>query len=127
MKKALISAAKFGRKILVEENIDGHEVECAVLGNLNPKASTVGEIIPEVEFYDFDAKYKSGTTKLQIPAQIPDDVFEKIREYAIKAFTALDGAGLSRVDFFVRYKDNSIILNEINTMPGFTSITPPMS
>ena len=123
LKKALISAAKFGRKILVEENIDGHEVECAVLGNLNPKASTVGEIIPEVEFYDFDAKYKSGTTKLQIPAQIPDDVFEKIREYAIKAFTALDGAGLSRVDFFVRYKDNSIILNEINTMPGFTSIS----
>ncbi len=123
LKSALINAAKFGRKILVEENIDGHEVECAVLGNFNPNASTVGEIIPEVEFYDFDAKYKSGTTKLQIPAEIPNDTLEKIREYAIRAFTALDGAGLSRVDFFVKYKDNSIVLNEINTMPGFTSIS----
>lgn len=123
LKSALLYASKFGRKILVEENIDGHEVECAVLGNFSPKASTVGEIIPEVEFYDFDAKYKSGTTKLQIPAEIPGDVLEKIREYAIKAFTALDGAGLSRVDFFVKYNDNSIVLNEINTMPGFTSIS----
>jgi len=120
---ALENAIKFGRKILVEENIDGHEVECAVLGNKKPNASTVGEIIPEVEFYDFDAKYKSGATKLQIPADIPNELIEKIREYAIKAFVALDGDGLSRVDFFVKYKDNSIVLNEINTMPGFTSIS----
>ena len=120
---ALENAAKFGRKILIEENIDGHEVECAILGNQSPEASTVGEIIPEVEFYDFDAKYKSGTTKLQIPADLPDDIIQKIREYAKKAFCALDGAGLSRVDFFVRYKDNSIVLNEVNTMPGFTSIS----
>lgn len=120
---ALLNAKKFGRKILVEENIDGHEVECAVLGNQNPQASTVGEIIPEVEFYDFDAKYKTGTTKLQIPADISNELIEKIREYAIKAFVALDGSGLSRVDFFVKYKDNSVVLNEINTMPGFTSIS----
>lgn len=121
--KALENAALFGRKILVEENIDGHEVECSVLGNTDPMAASVGEIIPEVEFYDFDAKYKSGTTKLQIPAKLPEDVYEKIREYAIRAFKALDGSGLSRVDFFVRYSDNSIVLNEINTMPGFTSIS----
>ena len=121
--KALENAAKFCRKILVEENIDGHEVECAVLGNFEPKASTVGEIIPEVEFYDFDAKYKSNTTKLQIPADLPSEIIEQIRDYAIKAFKAFDGAGLSRVDFFVRYSDNSVVLNEINTMPGFTSIS----
>lgn len=120
---ALQNAAMFGRKILIEENIDGHEVECAVLGNKNPQASTVGEIIPEVEFYDFDAKYKSGATKLQIPADIPNEQTEQIREYAKRAFEALDGSGLSRVDFFVRYKDNSVVLNEINTMPGFTSIS----
>ncbi|MDY3927789.1 MAG: D-alanine--D-alanine ligase family protein [Clostridia bacterium] len=120
---ALKNAAKFGRKILIEENIDGHEVECSVLGNIYPEAATVGEIIPEVEFYDFDAKYKTGTTKLQIPAKLPSGIIDKIREYAVTAFKALDGTGLSRVDFFVRYKDNSIVLNEINTMPGFTSIS----
>lgn len=116
-------AAKFGRKILVEENIDGHEVECAVLGNNEVNASVVGEILPEVEFYDFDAKYKSNTTKLQIPADLPKEISEKIREYAIIAFKAIDGMGLSRVDFFVRHSDNSIVLNEINTLPGFTSIS----
>ena len=94
-----------------------------MLGNFYPEASTVGEILPEVEFYDFDAKYKSNTTKLQIPAELPAEIIEKIREYAKRAFTALDGQGLSRVDFFVKYSDNSIILNEINTMPGFTSIS----
>lgn len=120
---ALNNAAKFCRKILIEENIDGHEVECAVLGNNDPKAAAVGEIIPEVEFYDFDAKYVSGATKLQIPAELPPEVYEEIREYAVKAFKALDGAGLARVDFFVKFSDNSIILNEINTMPGFTSIS----
>ena len=98
-------------------------MECAVLGNNDPKAAAVGEIIPEVEFYDFDAKYVSGATKLQIPAELPPEVYEKIREYAVKAFKALDGAGLARVDFFVKFSDNSIILNEINTMPGFTSIS----
>lgn len=120
---SIINASKFGRKILVEEYIEGHEVECSVLGNENPTASTVGEIIPEVEFYDFDAKYKTGSTKLQIPAKLGSDLIEKIRDYAVKAFVALDGQGLSRVDFFVRYKDNSIVLNEINTLPGFTSIS----
>ncbi len=120
---ALKEAAKFDRKILVEENIEGREVECAVLGNADPKAAAVGEIVPAVEFYDFDAKYVDNSTVLKIPAELPEDVYEKIRAYAIKAFKALDGMGLSRVDFFVRNSDNAIILNEINTMPGFTNIS----
>ena len=123
LKDALEYAARFDRKILVEENIDGHEVECAVLGNDDVKAATVGEIIPMVEFYDFDAKYNDASTKLQIPADIPKETIEQIREYAIRAFKALDGDGLSRVDFFVKHSDGSVVLNEINTLPGFTSIS----
>lgn len=120
---ALDNAFLYDRKVLIEENIDGHEVECAILGNENPEASTVGEIIPEVEFYDFDAKYVANTTRLAIPAEISDEKIEEIREYAKKAFLALDGSGLSRVDFFVKHSDNSVILNEINTLPGFTNIS----
>ena len=121
--ESLTLAAKFVRKIWVEEFGDGHEVECAVLGNENPKATVVGEILPTVEFYDFDAKYNDNSTKLQIPADLPTEVSDKIREYAVKAFCAIDGQGLSRVDFFVKYKDNQVVLNEINTMPGFTNIS----
>ena len=76
-----------------------------------------------VEFYDFDAKYNDASTKLQIPADIPKETIEQIREYAIRAFKALDGDGLSRVDFFVKHSDGSVVLNEINTLPGFTSIS----
>lgn len=120
---ALDNALGFGSKVLVEENIDGREVECAVLGNTDIKAGEVGEIIPTVEFYDFDAKYKDGSTKLSIPAQLSENVREEIRDYAVKAFKALGGQGLSRVDFFVRNSDGRVILNEINTLPGFTSIS----
>lgn len=120
---ALKTAANFDRKILVEEFVDGHEVECAVLGNSNPKAAEVGEIVPTVEFYDFDAKYNDNSTQLHIPAEISEELKNQVREYAVKAFKALDGMGLSRVDFFVRYKDNKVVLNEINTMPGFTNIS----
>lgn len=120
---ALAEAAKFDRKILVEEFIDGHEVECAVLGNFDAKAAEVGEIVPTVEFYDFDAKYNDNSTKLHIPADLPEEIKEQIRTYAVKAFKALDGMGLSRVDFFVGRSDHKIILNEINTMPGFTNIS----
>ncbi|MCI8404609.1 MAG: D-alanine--D-alanine ligase [Clostridia bacterium] len=123
LKLALENAAKFDRKILVEEHIDGHEVECAVLGNENPKAATVGEIMPTVEFYDFDAKYNDNSTKLKIPADLPQKTIDTIRKYAVTAFKALDGSGLSRVDFFVKHSDGSVILNEINTLPGFTSIS----
>ncbi len=120
---ALTEAAKFDRKILVEEYIDGHEVECAVLGNFSPKAAEVGEILPTVEFYDFDAKYNDNSTVLQIPAKIPQETKEKVRELSVKAFKAIDGAGLSRVDFFVRYDNGEVVLNEINTIPGFTNIS----
>lgn len=123
LKNALCNAAEFDNTILIEENIDGHEVECAVLGNSEPLSSEVGEIIPEVEFYDYNAKYVDGTTLLKIPAQIPESSREKIREYAKAAFLAAGCRGLSRVDFFVKYSDGSIILNEINTLPGFTDIS----
>ncbi len=120
---ALENAEKYDRRILVEEHIDGHEVECAVLGNFDVKAAAVGEIKPTVEYYDFDAKYNDNSTELVIPADLPDDIIEKIREYSVRAFKALDGQGLSRVDFFVKHSDGSIILNEINTLPGFTNIS----
>ena len=122
---AIENAVKFDRKVLIEENIDGHEVETAVLGNGGEiRVGEVGEIKPAVEFYDFDAKYSADSeTALEITAAIPDETREKIREYAKTAFCALDGQGLSRVDFFVRYSDGSVVLNEINTMPGFTSIS----
>lgn len=120
---ALNNAAKYDRRILIEEHIDGHEVECAVLGNEYVRASVVGEIKPTVEYYDFDAKYNDNSTVLVIPAELPQQTTEKIREYAIRAFKALDGDGLSRVDFFVKHSDGSIVLNEINTLPGFTNIS----
>lgn len=120
---ALENAKKYDRRILVEEHIDGHEVECAVLGNSEPKAAAVGEIKPTVEYYDFDAKYNDSSTVLVIPAELPAETIEKIREYAITAFKSLDGQGLARVDFFVRHSDGSVILNEINTLPGFTNIS----
>ncbi len=120
---ALENAAKFDRRILIEEHIDGHEVECAVLGNKDPKAAVVGEIKPTVEYYDFDAKYNDSSTVLVIPAELPEETTEKIREYSVRAFKALDGQGLSRVDFFVKHSDGSVILNEINTLPGFTNIS----
>ncbi len=120
---ALDNAFKFGRKVLVEEFIDGHEVECSVLGNSDPQAGEVGEILPAVDFYDFDAKYNDNTTKLAIPATVDENTRQAVQAEAVKAFRALDGMGLSRVDFFVRYADNKIILNEVNTMPGFTNIS----
>ena len=123
LKAALENAFKFDTKVLVEENIDGHEVECAVLGNDDAKASTVGEILPTVEFYDFDAKYNDNSTALQIPAKLSEETIETIRGYAVKAFNSLDGQGLSRVDFFVKHSDGSVVLNEINTLPGFTNIS----
>lgn len=123
LKDAIENALKYGRKVLVEENIDGREVECSVLGNQNPQAAEVGEIVPTVEFYDFDAKYNDNTTTLHIPADIPSKIREEIRTLAVKAFQAMDGSGLSRVDFFIRNTDNKVILNEINTLPGFTNIS----
>lgn len=123
LKEHIKYAAKFDQKILIEQNINGREVECAVLGNNDVKASCVGEILPAEEFYTFDAKYKNAESRVVIPATLPEDVSEKIRSTAIKAFKAVDGKGLSRVDFFVENETGKIILNEINTLPGFTQIS----
>lgn len=116
-------AMQYDRTIIVEENIIGHEVECAVLGNNDVIASVVGEIKSADTFYSFDAKYNNSESKTVIPAEITEDCAEEIRESAVKIFKALDGCGLSRVDFFVEKDTNKIIFNEINTLPGFTSIS----
>lgn len=122
--EALNFAVRYDRRVLVEEFIDGKEIECAVLGNDEPVASTVGEVVPCNEFYDYEAKYQSGdSSTVIIPARLPDDTIRKIREYAVRAFKALDLAGLSRVDFFVHKDTGEIYINEVNTLPGFTSIS----
>ena len=121
--KALISAAKYDEKILVEEFIHGREIEVAVMGNENPVASICGEIDSGADFYDYEAKYITDTSRAYIPARIPEDVQEIVREYAVKVYSAIGCKGLSRVDFFVTYEDNRVVFNEINTLPGFTSIS----
>ena len=120
---ALQNAAKFDKKILIEEFINGHEVEVAVLGNDAPAASICGEIDSGTEFYDYDAKYISDCARLYIPARIDEQTAENVRDTAIRAYQALGCKGLSRVDFFVTYDKNEIVFNEINTIPGFTSIS----
>lgn len=117
-------AAKHDTKILVERNITGREIECAVLGCAgNVEASGVGEILTAAEFYDFDAKYNNEESKTVLSPQLPEGKTEEIRQAAKKIFTALDGYGLSRVDFFLEKDTNRVIFNEINTLPGFTSIS----
>lgn len=120
---AMENAFKYDKKVLVEELLKGHEVECAVLGNSgNVTASTVGEIVADEEFYTFDSKYSSTSkSQLHIPALISESAIENVRVQAVKAFEALSGRGLSRVDFFVDGED--VKINEINTLPGFTSIS----
>ena len=110
-------------KALVEEFIDGHEVECAVLGNHSPIASTVGEIAPAQEFYTFDAKYKDEASQLYIPAHITPQQIETVRQNALRVYAALGCRGLSRVDFFVTHADGEVVFNELNSIPGFTSIS----
>lgn len=123
LQKALTDAGRYDAKILVEEFIDGREVEVAVLGNASPVASVCGEIDSGTEFYDYDAKYITDTSVAYIPARIPEDVAEQVREAAVKVYSAIGCQGLSRVDFFVTYEGNKIVFNEINTLPGFTSIS----
>ena len=125
LKQAIIEAFKYDSKVLIEQGIKGREVECAVLGNskIGVEASRVGEILSAEDFYTFDAKYENQESKTVIPASITDEQQEIIRSLAKKAFKAIDGNGLSRVDFFVEDKTEKIYLNEINTMPGFTNIS----
>ena len=123
LKLAIENAGQFDKKILIEQAIEGKEVECAVLDGDEVIASTVGEIMSAEEFYSFDAKYNMPESKTVIPANIEKEQIEEIRKLAIKAFKAIDGKGLSRVDFFIEKGTNKIYINEINTMPGFTKIS----
>jgi len=122
LEDAVAEAFRYDRKVLVERYIEGREVEVAVLGNDEPEASPVGEITYDAEFYDYRAKYEDPRTVLHIPADIPENVAEQAREMAVAAYKSIDCAGLARVDFFYR-PDGSLVLNEVNTIPGFT----PMS
>ncbi len=121
--EAIKYASQFDTKIVIEENINAREIECAVIGNENVEASCVGEILPAEDFYSFDAKYNNSESRVVMPANIEPEISEEIRKIAVKAFKAVDGKGLSRVDFFVEKETKRIYLNEINTMPGFTTIS----
>lgn len=123
LKMAIENATQFDTKILIEQGIDAKEVECAILDGKEVIASTVGEIMSAEDFYSFDAKYNIPESKTVIPAEIIEPQIEEIRKLAIKAFKAIDGKGLARVDFFVEKETNKIYINEINTMPGFTKIS----
>lgn len=121
---AIEKAAREDGKIIVEQGIDGQEVEVAVLGTRpGAEASPVGEIGASAEFYDYDDKYINGTSQLYIPARLPEETAEKVRETAVKAYRLLGCTGLARVDFFVTRGEQKVVLNEINTLPGFTSIS----
>ncbi|OCT16051.1 D-alanine--D-alanine ligase A [Paenibacillus pectinilyticus] len=117
---AVAFAFQYDRKVIVEENIDAREIEVAVLGNDEPIASVVGEIVSSNEFYDYKAKYLDGKSAMVIPAEISQEISDEVRQLATRAFLAVDGSGLSRVDFFLGKTDQKIYINEINTMPGFT-------
>jgi len=122
--KGMEAAAAYDRKVIIEEGVEGiREIECSVLGNDDPVASVPGEIIPSNEFYDYDAKYVDGKSVAVIPAKLPKRIARSVRETAVAAFKILDCSGMARVDFFVRRKGLRIILNEVNTIPGFTSIS----
>ena len=123
LEKALLEASAYDEKVLVEEFIRGREIEVAVMGNDSPVASICGEIDSGAEFYDYDAKYITDTSVAYVPARIPEDVQERVREAAVKVYRAIGCRGLSRVDFFVTYEGNRVVFNEINTIPGFTSIS----
>jgi D-alanine-D-alanine ligase len=116
-------AASFDRKLLVERAVDARELEVSVLGNDEPQASVVGEIVPAHEFYDYDAKYLDEGSRLVIPAAIEGDVAENVRAMALRAFQAVDAAGMARVDFFMERKTGRMLVNELNTIPGFTRIS----
>lgn len=121
LEAALDSAASYDRRIIVEAGVVAREVECAVLGNDVPKASVVGEISFNSDFYDYETKYTVGQADLMIPADLPEAVSRQIREMAVEAFQAVDAAGISRVDFFYVEATGEILINEINTLPGFTA------
>ncbi|MBW4581066.1 MAG: D-alanine--D-alanine ligase [Tildeniella nuda ZEHNDER 1965/U140] len=121
LEAALDSAASYDRRLIVEAGVVAREVECAVLGNDAPQASIVGEITYQSDFYDYETKYTEGKADLIIPARLPESITAKIQTMATQAFTAIDAAGLARVDFFYIEATGDVFINEINTMPGFTA------
>jgi D-alanine-D-alanine ligase len=122
--QALAEAARYDRKILVEQGVPfAREIECSVLGNDEPRASIPGEVVPSNEFYDYAAKYINGRSELIIPAPLSPQMQSRVRELAVLAYKALDGAGLARVDFLLNGETGELYLNEINTLPGFTTIS----
>lgn len=123
LKKAVDKAFNEDSKIVLEEGVDGMEVECAVLGNEEPIASICGEIVPCNDFYDYEAKYINPSSELHIPARLPQEKIDEVRSAACNAYKAFGCSGLARVDFFVRHSDGKVMLNEPNTIPGFTSIS----
>jgi D-alanine-D-alanine ligase len=121
LEEALVEAASYDPKVIVEEAIDARELECGVLGNEQAEASVVGELVPSHEYYDYADKYVDGQPRWVIPAELPGDVADSVRALALRAFHAIDCSGLARVDFFLERGTGRLLLNEINTMPGFTS------
>jgi D-alanine-D-alanine ligase len=121
--RAIETAAEYDRRVLLEKAVEARELECAVLGYDAPEASIVGEVIPGHEFYDYDDKYFDDKARLEIPASIEPGQAERVRELSVRAFKAIDGAGMARVDFFLERGTGEIYLNEINTIPGFTRIS----
>ncbi len=123
LKHAIDVAAEYDHKVIIECYIDCRELECSVLGNDEPLASVVGEVIPSNEFYDYNAKYIDGKSQVIIPANIPQATAEHVRRWAVQAFLALDLSGLARVDFFMERETGKVFINEVNTLPGFTQIS----
>jgi len=119
---ALVEAARFDRKVVIEKGLDGREVECAILGNAGAQTSPVGEIRHRREFYDFEAKYLDSETQILAPADLPTRVVERVQALSLQAYRAMDCSGLSRVDFFL-LRDESLVLVEVNTIPGFTPVS----
>lgn len=120
---AMAEAGRHDRKILIEQGVDARELEVSVLGNDEPIASVVGEVVPGHEFYDYEDKYVDDASQLLIPAPIPAEVSEEVRGLAMRAFRVLDCAGMARVDFFLERQTHRVLLNEVNTIPGFTAIS----
>lgn len=124
LQEGLMEAASFDRRVLIQKAIrNAREIEVSVLGNDDPVASVCGEVLPSREFYSYESKYVDGTSGLVIPAQLPEEISECIREYAVRAYKAIDCAGMARVDFFVEKDTNRMYLNELNSIPGFTRIS----
>ena len=124
LQEGLMEAASFDRRVLIQKGVKNvREIEVSVLGNAEPVASVCGEVLPSREFYSYESKYVDGTSGLLIPAPLPDEVSECIREYAVRAYKAIDCAGMARVDFFVEKDTNKVYLNELNSIPGFTKIS----